>query len=935
MPDRQRELETMGETVIGLTIYLLFLSSGLTQQQWHFNSSEVSVSTVTDSSASLLNTTATPQTAAPEAAGPHTPKFIPNCVQKLSCRNECENESTNWDELSGDKEHCHCDQACLKYHDCCADFTKFCKPGNPVNQGKQNTRYTCTKLSTKPGKKQGIFMISTCAEDWKDEDMRSKCLAGSKNENRTFTSANISEDIPVTFLSPDESGRSYRNIYCGLCNNVSSKHLLPFWNLKFRCNIKPPSDYNATQALDFMLKYCPRRSFEPQKGFKIRTCLPMVSTCSASSLTKHKDECLKGISGVVFSEATSKNYRNYRCLLCNGLTKNKMKCGPQESNQDIFDPKSFEIIMEFISDDSDKEKPTLTSVTSTCATDKIYDPHLETCREGYFPDPSSAIRDKYRVKLWMYPTDGQLRSVSPNEFRKALCTLFSLDPSQIDEISIAKEDSSIAVVFNLYAGAAFESYGKMEHQESLNVSALLSFNQSFEITIGIKRWVVLRATQRQLTCVQSEEFLPGEFDLLPTGVAFVNKTGQSLPPNRFFLVKHNNTANASLFVCISKFTVNCPFVLLPVGSHEYKIFYNKSLLHITTGRLYTSGEYDLDNKTALICTNYTKVNYTNSSVQVTDSSGTDGTESTSVFLWFFTIVGFSVSIFTLILTIVVHFIFIELRSPLPGKNLTSLCVALFLAQFMWLLGSGDTDKPIFCTVMAAVLHYLFLVSFACTAIIAFDTHRTFSSQISKAPGRSIGGHSNNRRFLTYTCMAWGGPLLFVGICVLLDYFQVVDIGYGNEKACWLVNNNAKIVTFATPIAGVLVYNVAAFSHTVWAINTTRKQTTRAKSGRQDRRVVLKIYVRLVTLMGFTWFFSFGAEFIHKDLMYPFVVLTTLQGVYIFVAFVCKTRVLKLMRDSFPRARKDALASTQHTASTDCKSVPPYPPYRSETEDTHM
>ena len=934
MPYRQRELEKMGESVIGLTLYVLFLSSRLTHQQQLFNSSEVSVSTVTDSSASLLNTTATPQTALPEAAASQTPSFTPNCDQKFSCRNRCENESIDWDGLSSDPEHCHCDQACLKYHDCCADFARFCKPVNPVNQGQQNTHYTCTKLSTKPGKKQGIFMISTCAEDWKDEDMRSKCLAGSKNENRTFTSANILEDIPVTFLSLVEPGQSYRNIYCGLCNKVPNKYFLPFWKLKFRCNIKPPSDYNVTQALDFMLKYCPRRILEPHKEFKIRTCLPMVSTCSVSSLTEHKDGCLKGRSGVVFSETASKNYRNYHCLLCNGLTTNKMLCGPQESNQDIFDPKSFEIIMEF-TPDSDKERTTLTSVTSTCGTGTIYDPHLEICRTGYFPEPSTAIRDKYRIKLWMYPTDDQLRSVSPNEFRKALCTRFSLDPSQIDEISIAEEDSSVAVAFNLYAGAVSKSQGNMTHQESLNVSALLSFNQSFEITIGSERWVVLRATQRQLTCVQSEEFLPGEFDLLPTGVAFVKKTGQSLPPNRFFLVKHDNTANESLFVCISKFTINCPFVLLPVGSPEYKIFDNKSLLHTSTGRLYKSGEYDLDDKIALICTNYTKVNYTNSSVQVTDSSGTDDTESASVFLWYFTIVGFSVSILTLILTIAIHFIFSELRSPLPGKNLTSLCVALFLAQFMWLLGSGDTDKPIFCTVMAAVLHYLFLVSFACTAIIAFDTRRTFSSQLSKAPGRSIGGHSKTLRFLTYTCMAWGGPLLFVGICFLLDYFQVVDIGYGNEKACWLVNSNAKIATFATPIACVLLYNVAAFSHTVWAINTTRKQTTRVKSARQDRRVVLKIYVRLFTLMGFTWFFSFSAEFIHKALMYPFVVLTTLQGVYIFMAFVCKTRVLKLMRDSFPRSRKDAMAFTQHTASTDCKSLPPYPPYRSETEETHM
>ena len=322
----------------------------------------------------------------------------------------------------------------------------------------------------------------------------------------------------------------------------------------------------------------------------------------------------------------------------------------------------------------------------------------------------------------------------------------------------------------------------------------------------------------------------------------------------------------------------------------------------------------------MICPNYTnyKVNYSNSSIQVIEPNITVKTESR--FLRYVTFVGFLVSFLALILTLVIHFIFAELRRPLPGKNLMSLCLALALAQFMWLFGSGDTDKPTFCTAVAALIHYLFLVSFACMAIIAFDTHRTFSSQISRAPGISIGGQNKNIRFLKYTCFSWGLPMLFVGGCVLLDHFQVVFIGYGNEDACWLVSSDGKIIVFAVPIASVLLYNIGAFSHTIWAINSARKQTTRVTSARQDQKVVLKIYLRLVTLMGFTWFFGFGAELIHKALIYPFLVLTTTQGVFIFVAFVCKTRVLKLIRNSFSRSRGVVLAPTPQIAIADRRNV---------------
>lgn len=916
------------------TILILLLSSHLAYQQTPYNSSEVSVSSANDS---LLNATTSPPTTvtvapAQAAVEPAT------CPQQFSCRNKCENASFQGDDFYGDFAHCHCDQDCLKFQDCCADYTRVCE-ANPVSPGipNQNLNYSCVKLSTESGQTKGVFMITTCAADWKgDEDVRFKCLAGSKSSNRSFTSKTIIEDIPVSSLIRND-GTQYRNIYCGICNN-ELPFILPSWQLKFQCNIKAaPSSYSSEEKLDFFLKYCPTRTLEPVKTFKIRTCLPMVSTCPVAS-EHSEDFCINGKSGLVYSQTTKRNYKNLQCLLCNGAPLGTSQCGPEDKGQ-IFNPKSFEIIMEFKQpghDDQEDREPKLTSVTTTCSTDKVYDPHLETCETVSTMNPSrQAVRDAYRVKLWMHPSDDKKWPVNSKEFHQATCEHFALDASQIDVISIATEDSSTAVAFNLYAGVGKTSKSSLDY-ETLNVSFLLNFNESFSIVIANKTWIVLRITQRQLSCAQQQEFAHGEFQLLPTGQALINgtenKTAELLSPKKFF-IKHNNNSNDSLLVCRSKFTVLCPFKLLLINSSEYRIVANESLMHTTTGRLYTTDEYNLVDhlKKVWICTNYTS-NYTK--IVYTNSNRTK-IESESTFLRYFTIVGFSLSIFALILTLVVHCIFIELRGPLPGKNLMSLCVTLLLAQFMWLFGSGDTDKPVFCSVMAAVIHYLILVSFACTAVIAFDTRRTFSSQISKAPSNSL-GQNRNLRFITYSCLAWGVPLIFVIGCVLLDHFEVVFIGYGNEVACWIVNSDAKIVVFATPIGCVLVYNVTAFSHTIWAINTAKKQSRRAKSPRQDQQTVLKIYLRLISLMGFTWFFSFSAELIHKALVYPFVILTTIQGVYIFVAFICKTRVYKLMKERFLPSRKDALASTQHTASTECRSLPPYSPYSGRSQrETHM
>ncbi|CAH3023416.1 unnamed protein product [Porites evermanni] len=930
----------MRKAGISFTAGVLFLSLNLLHLQAPFNASGVLVSE-TNFSSFVSNPTATPHTATSDVLTSQTPDPVPRCNEtneKFSCWNKCEDRSTQWDELDSQgrsEEHCHCDQACLTYHDCCADYTRYCHPLSPVPQGMDNANYICSKISTDKKIATGVFMISTCAAGWEDKEVRSKCLSGANATNRIFTSANVLEGIPVALFDPLRQGIHYSNMYCGICNNVI-KFFRIFWELKFRCNIKPPRGFNNTQTLDYMLKYCPTRVVLPPEQFKVRSCFPMVSSCSIEKQTQHKDGCLKGKSGVVFKGETLKNYKNYHCVLCNGLSMTEASCGPREPDT-IFEPRSFEIVMQFEPLITNQQKIKRTKVTLTCPQDRVYDPHLETCRTGYVPNPLHAIRDKYRVKFWMHPLDGQMRPVTPDQFSIAFCKTFALDPSQIDEIVFASEDNSKAVAFNLYAGASsrINNLTHMPYKDNMDVSVLFNFNESFEISINNKTWEVIRVTERQLACVESVEYFPGEFKLLPTGQAKINKTGQTLPSNRFFVV-NDGSNNKSLFVCKSKFTVQCSFLLLPLRSYEYTIFANKTLLHIITGRVYSTGEYDVNGEKVMICTNYTnyQVNYTNTSTQVIEANITAKTESR--ILRYFTVVGFSVSVFALVLTLVIHSIFAEMRRPLPGKNLMSLCLALTLAQFTWMLGTGDTDKPTFCTTVAAVIHYLFLVSFACMAIIAFDTRRTFSSQISRAPGISIGGQNKNIRFLKYTCLSWGLPMLFVGGCVILDHFQVVFIGYGNEDACWLVSSNGKIIVFAVPISSVLLYNIGAFSHTIWAINSARKQTIRVKSARQDQKVVLKIYLRLVTLMGFTWFFSFSAELVHKTLIYPFVALTAIQGVFIFVAFVCKTRVLKLIKDSFLRSRKDVLASTRPTASTDSRSLPPtYSQYRSETEDTHI
>ena len=165
---------------VASSILVLLFTSHLAFLQALQNSSEVSVSSVTDSQLLLNATTVTP-TAVPQA---REGDFPPTCPLKFSCSKGCDKETFKGDDPDGDAAHCHCDRDCLTFQDCCADYTKLCDP-NPVNPGIPlgwNYNYSCVKLSTEFGQQKGIYMITTCAANWNgNEDVRTKCLAGLKS----------------------------------------------------------------------------------------------------------------------------------------------------------------------------------------------------------------------------------------------------------------------------------------------------------------------------------------------------------------------------------------------------------------------------------------------------------------------------------------------------------------------------------------------------------------------------------------------------------------------------------------------------------------------------------------------------------------------------------------------------------------------------------
>ena len=157
--------------------------------------------------------------------------------------------------------------------------------------------------------------------------------------------------------------------------------------------------------------------------------------------------------------------------------------------------------------------------------------------------------------------------------------------------------------------------------------------------------------------------------------------------------------NCSLFIRLnSSFTVLYPNGTLWVPLYE--TLYNQT-------NFFVNGSY------VFVCTNF--------------SSNYSATEA----LWSFvmsplhilTYAGCSVSFLSLLILVVVYGIFKELRT-LPGKNLINLSIAMiFYHIFLFVAGSRNIHR--LCIIIAVLLHYFLLSSFAWMSVMAFDVAKTF------------------------------------------------------------------------------------------------------------------------------------------------------------------------------------------------------------------
>uniref|UniRef100_A0A4W2DSA0 Adhesion G protein-coupled receptor L3 n=1 Tax=Bos indicus x Bos taurus TaxID=30522 RepID=A0A4W2DSA0_BOBOX len=237
----------------------------------------------------------------------------------------------------------------------------------------------------------------------------------------------------------------------------------------------------------------------------------------------------------------------------------------------------------------------------------------------------------------------------------------------------------------------------------------------------------------------------------------------------------------------------------------------------------------------------------------------------------------------------------------------NLCISLFVAELLFLIGINRTDQPIACAVFAALLHFFFLAAFTWMFLEGVQLYimlvEVFESE-----------HSRRKYFYL---VGYGMPALIVAVSAAVDYRS-----YGTDKVCWLRLDTYFIWSFIGPATLIIMLNVIFLGIALYKM-FHHTAILKPESGcldninYEDNRPFIKSWVigaiALLCLLGLTW--AFGLMYINEStviMAYLFTIFNSLQGMFIFI-FHCVLQ--KKVRKEYGKCLRTHCCSGRSTESS--------------------
>uniref|UniRef100_A0A8C9W1B0 Cadherin EGF LAG seven-pass G-type receptor 2 n=1 Tax=Scleropages formosus TaxID=113540 RepID=A0A8C9W1B0_SCLFO len=233
-------------------------------------------------------------------------------------------------------------------------------------------------------------------------------------------------------------------------------------------------------------------------------------------------------------------------------------------------------------------------------------------------------------------------------------------------------------------------------------------------------------------------------------------------------------------------------------------------------------------------------------------------------------------------------------------------VSLFLSELVFVLGINQADNPFMCTVIAILLHFLYMCTFAWLFLDGLHTYRMLSElrDINYGPMRF------------YYMIGWGVPAFITGLSVGLD-----PEGYGNPDFCWLSMYDTLIWSFAGPIVLAVSMSIFLYILAARASCSVRHHSLEKKGCPVLGLRTASGSLLLVTMTCLLALLSVNSDFLIFHFL--FAAFNCVQGPFIFFfRIVFNKEARKAMQCPCSRKRADMISS---------KSLASVSPYL----DTHL
>ena len=821
-------------------------------------------------------------------------------IQCGSCENRC-GTKTNPNDLKylGPGDTCSCDKLCGYHGDCCQDFQEFC-PKETQQFEEQSGLYP-------PRHTHHDFKCVSLRYDfikWTENLMVHTCPNGTECEFTPWLSEDVNTFVPMYDI---HRGVHYISGQCAVCNGVTS---VEPWGVRLECRpLQDPKEYistglvNSTESLtdinevgDCDVLYSVAGESRPCAMNVISTCKDscqneaLVSLCESASqdliLYKEGEFTWSPMDGV---------YRNPYCALCNAhadSTTSGLTCGdtsPEHGIQGLrpdFDG-SFSLTLVF---DFDPRKGLTVGEhpPPECAPGEIYVPDEDACRpikcvSGFVLDVSDCIPESSNITAivtgtftskptlqmveTLYQSQEDLQNSVEEDLVKTLESFDVIHKGFILDTEMTYENNELKVSNQLTCNCDYSSL--FTTAENNSTDKIDEFEEA--IASEVRKNVIKYLLQRNLHLERVKAFVQSQLRNSSTlDTQHVDCTWLVYHPNE------TQTGNGTGTITV-----------------------------LPSGKTYASGMFQILDEVVIVCE--------------TELDGlTKETETVDFVLSILTLVCITISILCLLARIVLQY-FIASFKKRPGRIQLQLTIALLFAFVLLILGPFLSEIPETCTTAGILLTYGFLAAFIWMNIIAMDTWLVFRP--SAAFSRS---DDEENSLLIHIVCGWGIPVILVAAPIGMN-LAGVDGKFMPEfggSRCWYTQRYAMLLYFGGPIALSILLNIFLYISTSFNLH---KAFRNALVASKVEGYHFGIYVRLFILMGITWTFGFISAFTDEIVIdFIFVILTSLQGLFLFISFVCNKRVLS-------KIKKTAKSETSLTLSDRRTKSTPVPSYESNSK----